>query len=199
MTAREFHKAWRRSQLLGTASGCIGICLSFVPSVLLAYFDPPAVRERLDDLRRWVGDEGTYGAIGALLMIATWLPFFFIGLAPAYWIDRRFGVRCEHCQRKLTAMWGLHEILRTGRCGKCGGYLFDPDVELAVATTPDPANTVWMYTTISGILILVVLAAHSHFAHDGWIFGTLATSLMASWTGAGVGLCDSIRYKSPRI
>lgn len=199
MTARTFYKEWKRAHVLEITSGVLGILFSFTPLVILTFWDPAPVRAFFDSARHWAGDEGTYGAIVALLMIATWLPFFATGIAPMLWLDRRFGVRCNHCNRKLLVRWRLHEVLRTGRCCWCSGYLFDPDAELATETAPDPAKTVWVYTTISGILILVVLATRSHVVHEGWVFAALATSLMASWTGAGVGLCDSIRCRSPRI
>lgn len=198
MTAREFHKAWRRSLLLQTTSICVGVYLSHAPLVLWGYFDPPAVRERLDDLRRWVGDEGTYGAIGALLMIATWLPFFFIGLAPAYWIDRRFAVRCEHCRHKLAGKCRLDDVIRTGKCCGCDGFLFEPDAELADATAPKPLQPERVMRLFVGGAAIALPASFTLF---GTVVGKLllVPGFMSSWIGAGLGLYLSARYPSREL
>ena len=69
--------------------------------------------------------EAIGGAIGGLT--AGWIAsiplLIFVGVMLA--IDRRFGVRCPHCHRSLTARCLPEHVLESGECSLCHKRVFD--------------------------------------------------------------------------
>ena len=69
--------------------------------------------------------EATGGAIGGLLIgsIGGLLLLLWLGVMLAF--DRRFGIRCPHCHRSLTARCLPKHVLETGKCSLCHAKIFD--------------------------------------------------------------------------
>ncbi len=64
------------------------------------------------------------GSVGGLTLGASAL---LVWLGVALMLNRRFGLRCPHCQRSLTVRALPQQVLQTGRCSLCHGRAFDEE------------------------------------------------------------------------
>ena len=69
--------------------------------------------------------EAIGGAIGGLMVGSIASIPLLICVVVMLAIDRRFGVRCPHCHRSLTARCLSEHVLESGECSLCHKEVFD--------------------------------------------------------------------------
>jgi hypothetical protein len=133
MTRTHFQVVARRVRLYGNlliwATGSAVMTLASVAVWRAA----PAITAFGIWLRGQVQAEALVGLIGGLAVSVVLVPLALIPLAPALWVDRRFGLRCAGCGRSVTLRCQVGQVLRTGRCCFCQRPLFGPDGSAAAA------------------------------------------------------------------
>jgi len=75
-------------------------------------------------------NESAVGIVGGLVFSILLIPWLLAPLLPVLWFDRRYGARCQACNRSVTLRCRHDQVSKTGKCCHCHHRLFDPQPEL---------------------------------------------------------------------
>ncbi|MEQ8787303.1 MAG: hypothetical protein RIC55_13440 [Pirellulaceae bacterium] len=126
MTHSEFKIAATRVRFYGNmALAMTGILVVSALAIAVGYFGP-WLTALGNQIRNQVQDEVLGGLVGGLLASVLVVPVLLLVWLPAFWVDRRIGVRCPNCKRSVTLRCRHLIVLETGRCTFCQHALFEP-------------------------------------------------------------------------
>ena len=126
MTGQQYREAAWRVRLYGNLLIWATGSTVMVLGSLLVWWASPWISGFGAWVRGQLRDEALVGLVGGLAASIVLIPLLLIPLAPALWVDRRFGMRCPSCRRSVTLRCRHSQVLQTGRCCLCQHPLFEP-------------------------------------------------------------------------